>query len=86
MLAEVVKSLASNGVRMPLSMALCITDLGAGGVSTFVKEPFRRIKREREREMYTQKVITMHMRMTMYVRYKQHAYRHSLNSQTVHIN
>ena len=35
MLLEVVKSLASNGVRMPFSMALWMTVLGAGGVITF---------------------------------------------------
>ena len=35
MLLEVVKSTASNGVRIPLSMALWMTVFGAGGVNTF---------------------------------------------------
>ena len=35
MLLEVVKSAASNGVRIPLSMALWMTVFGAGGVNTF---------------------------------------------------
>ena len=35
MVLEVVKPAASNGVRIPLSMALWMTVFGAGGVNTF---------------------------------------------------